>query len=284
VSVKSLDILLVHGGWHSGAAWAPLLPRLAAAGHRPIAIDLPAHGMHARFPAGYLEPQQEEFPGAPSPIADTTLEMAADAVVAALAGLESSGDRDRPRVLVSHSSGGAVATMAAEKAPSLVDHLVYVAAVVPTLMPTIGDYGALPEYGSQTMDGLVVGDPASTGALRINPRSRDGAYRKLLRHTMFADVDEATFEAACYTLTPDQPIRYIVDPVGATSERWGSIPRSYVLTRADQSIAPAVQRRIIGDADVFAPAHPFVVHEVDSGHSIYLSRPDELARLIDGVV
>lgn len=275
------DVLLVHGGWHSSSAWTPLLPHLVAAGHRPMTIDLPAHGIHARFPAGYLEPGQPGLAQAPSPVAATSLEDAADAVVGALRALRSSVDR--PVVVVSHSSGGAVATMAAEKEPDLVDHLVYVAAVVPTVMQSVAEYGALSEYGDQTMDGLVVGDPAATGALRLNPRSTDAGYRDLLRAKMFADVNRETFEAAANALIPDQPIRYIADPVGASAQRWGSIPRTYVVTTADQSIAPAVQRRVISDADGFAPEHPFAVHEIDSGHSAYLSRPEELAAILNSL-
>ncbi len=279
--MASSDVLLVHSGWHSSSAWTPLLPHLLVAGHRPLAIDLPAHGLNALFPAGYLEAGQPGLAQAPSPVAGTTLEAAADATVRALQVLRSSGDR--PIVLVSHSSSGAVATMAAEKEPDLVDHLVYVAAVVPTLMPTIAEYGALPEYGSPTMDGLVVSDPSSTGALRLNPRSTDPGYRDLLRTKMFADVDHDTFEAAANALVPDQPIRFISDSVEASAQRWGSIPRTFVLTLADRSLAPEIQRRIISDADTFASDHPFDVRELDSSHSPYLSQPGALAAIIHNV-
>jgi pimeloyl-ACP methyl ester carboxylesterase len=37
-------LLLIHGAGHDHGVWAPVAPALAAAGHRVIAPDLPAHG------------------------------------------------------------------------------------------------------------------------------------------------------------------------------------------------------------------------------------------------
>jgi pimeloyl-ACP methyl ester carboxylesterase len=51
-----------------------------------------------------------------------------------------------PVVLVSHSSSGAVASLVAETAPELVDHLFYIAAIVASRLRSAAAYAALPDY------------------------------------------------------------------------------------------------------------------------------------------
>lgn len=38
------DLILVHGAWHGAWAWDAVAARLAVAGHRPVAPELPLHG------------------------------------------------------------------------------------------------------------------------------------------------------------------------------------------------------------------------------------------------
>ncbi|HWD01168.1 MAG TPA: alpha/beta fold hydrolase [Amycolatopsis sp.] len=272
------DFVLVHGAWHSGAAWAEVSFELAAAGSRACALDLPGAGPNARFPASYLADGQQEFTTEVSPLRDLTLEEAADAVVAALRRL-GAARAGRRVVVVAHSLGGLAVTRAAEKAPELVDHLVYVAALVPTLLGSAARYLSLPEAGDRYRD-LYVGDAAEIGATRINFRSTDPGYRDLLHRTFYGDVPEDRFLAFAQGLVPDNPNRIASAEVEVTEARWGSIPRSYVLTTGDRAIAPALQRRMIDDADRFAPANRFRVASIESSHSPFASRPKELAQLI----
>lgn len=278
---RSPTVVLVHGGWMSSDSWGPLVPALMARGHRVVALDTPGHGWRARYPEGYFAPGQPDLHIRPSPLAGVSLEEAADAVVGALrTARQTSGGEV---VLVSHSISGAFASLAAEKAPELVDHLVYVAAIVPSRLTSVAAVGALPEYGSPTMDGLVVADPAAVGALRINPRSTDTGYRDLLRRKFYGDLAPEAADAFLDHLTPDQPVRFLADEVHVTQARWGSIPRTYVRTAEDASIAPAVQTIMVEDADALTPGNQFHRVDVDSGHCPFASRPEELADVISGV-
>ncbi|MGK3207785.1 alpha/beta fold hydrolase [Amycolatopsis sp. MEPSY49] len=270
------DFVLVHGAWHSGASWADVSFELTAAGGRVSALDLPGAGPNARFPVSYPTAGQQGLTTEVSPLRDLTLDDTADAVVAALRRLRGTGRR---LVLVAHSLGGLTVTRAAEQAPGLVDHLVYVAALVPTLLGSAAAYLRLPEAGPRYPD-LYVGDPAAIGATRINFRSTDAGYRALLHRTFYGDVGEERFLAFANGLVPDNPTRIAAAEVGATRQRWGSIPRSYVLTTQDRVVTPALQRRMIDDADRFAPAHRFRVGSLESSHSPFASRPKDLARLI----
>jgi hypothetical protein len=137
----------------------------------------------------------------------------------------------------------------------------------------------LPEAGPRYPE-LYVGDPSVIGATRINFRSTDAGYRDLLHRTFYGDVEEDRFLAFANGLVPDNPIGIAAAEVGATRERWGSIPRSYVLTTRDRVVSPALQRKMIDDADRFAPAHRFRIASIESSHSPFASKPQELAQLI----
>ncbi|GAA5038453.1 pimeloyl-ACP methyl ester carboxylesterase [Thermocatellispora tengchongensis] len=277
------DFLLVHGAWHGSAHWAKVSAELAALGHRPLALDLPGHGLSARFPTSYFAPGQEGFAAEPSPVKDVTLDVAAGAVVAALRALRSRPSPG-PVALVAHSIGGAVATRAAELAPDLVDHIVYVAAFVPTRARAAAAYLALPENGTALGSGLYLGDPAVTGAVRINPRSCDPAYLAELRAAYFTGAAEEVFLACAAALTPDQPLGFLTGEPGATAARWGAIPRTYVRCALDRALPPALQDVMIRDADALAPATPFRTLTLDTGHAPFATMPAELARALSDAV
>jgi pimeloyl-ACP methyl ester carboxylesterase len=271
------NVVLIHGGWHCSASWGAVAPLLRSGGHCVVTPDLPGHGWKGRFPENYFSSGQPHLETEKTTLEEITLEMAAATVLDAV---RAAGAGKSPVVLVSHSSSGAIASLVAEMAPELVDHLFYIAAIVPSRLRSAAAYAALPEYGSPTMDGLVVGDPAAVGALRINPRSTDPAYRDLLRRKFYGDVGQEEAAAFANLLCADQPMSFIADEVTVTRDRWGSVPRTYLQTMKDLSIAPEVQAIMIRDADDFTPHNTFRHLTIDSGHSPFASRPKDVAEAI----
>lgn len=272
--------LLVHGAWHGARHWDRVAEALRRRGHAVTAVDLPGHGEDAALPDGYVERDASVFASARSPVADVSLDDAARAVVAA-------SDRQVPAgtvpVLVGHSMGGAVVTRAAELAPERFEQLVYVAAVVPTTLQSAGAYFARPEASSPVGAGLYVGDPAVTGAVRIDPRSTDPAYLDELHRAYFTDVTDEDFAALAPTLTPDQPVSFVADAVAATADRWGSLRRSYMRTTQDQAVPVALQDLMIGHADATAPTTAFVTATLEAGHAPIVSRPDDVVDLLESL-
>ncbi|NBD11045.1 alpha/beta fold hydrolase [Corallococcus silvisoli] len=275
---KSRTFLLVHGAWHNALHWTRVSEALSARGHQVVAIDLPGHGLNARFPASYLTGDAARFAEERSPHAELTLDDCASAVVAALEKLQGG---PKP-VLVGHSAGGTVITRAAEMAPHLMGRLVYLSAYVPLRLQSASAYGALPEARTGHGESLFIGDPAKLGAVRINPRG-DAAYREALRAGFYQDVDEAAFLPFALTLTPDIPLSLWIGKVGATKERWGRVPRSYLRCSRDRALAPALQDLMIREADAFTPGNTFTVDTLESSHSPFASQPRRLADLLDGL-
>jgi pimeloyl-ACP methyl ester carboxylesterase len=82
------DVILVHGAWHGGWAWDRVVPFLEAAGHRAVAVDLPAtgpdgHGATLADHADVLRRAVEEAPAAPAVVAHSYGGLVAQAALAA---------------------------------------------------------------------------------------------------------------------------------------------------------------------------------------------------------
>jgi pimeloyl-ACP methyl ester carboxylesterase len=101
-------IVLIAGAFHGGWYFDPVVPALAAAGHRVIAPDLP----------GMDESHSPETP--------VNLETHVGFVTRLLEQL-----RPEPVILVGHSYGGMVITGAAARVPGLISQLIYLDAPVP---------------------------------------------------------------------------------------------------------------------------------------------------------
>jgi pimeloyl-ACP methyl ester carboxylesterase len=273
-------MVLVHGAWHGAWCYERVIPLLAGHGVYALARDLPAHGLNARFPASFgvrpLAPAA--FGGEPSPLAQVTLDDYVAGVVDTIDQMKALGHEKV--VLVGHSMGGVPITAVAERVPEKLSALVYLTAFMPgSGVPAVA-YIAAPENAGEMVGPQFMADPQQVGALRIDHRSADPAYRDRTRAAFFGDVGDAEFEAALHLLTPDVPVAPFATPVATTADRWGAVPRHYIRCHRDQAIRPALQARFIAEADALVPARPTVVHELDASHSPFLSQPAALAALL----
>ncbi|MFE2446181.1 alpha/beta fold hydrolase [Streptomyces sp. NPDC059426] len=271
--------VLVHGAWHASWQWAATQRALARLGAASLAVDLPGHGFEAPLPSGHHLPGQPGFATEKSALAGLTLEECAGAVVTALRSV-----RRYPKVaLVSHSAGGASASLAAERAPELVDELIHLSSFVPAGRPRFADYLAAPEQTATGRgQGLMLGDPEAIGAFRINPFSVDPAYVEELRLTYYHDVPAGSFARWYQALSPDLPFAVPTTPIALTRERWGRIPRTFIRCAEDWACTPALQDLMIAEADAAMPDQPFTVRSLPGSHSPFAARPDELAAALTG--
>ena len=238
-------ILLVHGAFGRAACWDRVVPGLRAAGHSAEAIDLPGAGDD------------------PTPVAEITLDRYAQRVCEALS-------EGPPAILVGHSMGGMVITQAAARCPDRIERLVYVAAFLPQDGQSLIDITQLPEAaGDQVQANLVVdGDPP---VATFPP----DAVREALCHC--ADDEAAAWSA---TIRGPQPVAPFTHPValgGPDADAFAALPRAYVTCLQDRAIKPALQRRMLEAAG----CDPVI--EIDTDHSVWASRPDELAAALNRI-
>lgn len=153
-----------------------------------------------------------------------------------------------PVVVVAHSYGGLPATEAVADAPD-VRQLIYVAAYVPDLHKSMFTIHGIP-------------DPDDTEGLfpiGSDPRAQ-----------LYADVPDDVAELAITRLV-DQRVQPWVDRV--TKAGWQTVPSTYIVTEQDASLPVELQERMA--------AHAKVVRRIPTSHSPQLSRPAELAALLD---
>lgn len=250
---------------------------LAATGTASVAVEILGFGgLRGASPrARYERPfDAAEFAAERSAVAEVDFERVVETL---LQDVRSAG-RGRPVALVTHSLGGVPALAAVERAPELFSHLVLIAAMTPAAGLTPGAYNAEPEMADSLLPLNFAADPASVGALRCD---FDGpAGRDLARRTFYEDVDARKAAQATGMLSSDCTASVDV-AVEVTPARFGSVPRTWVLTSRDRAVPPAMQRRLIHELDSVHGAT--AVQELDSSHSPFLSRPAELAQILASV-
>ncbi|GLY30491.1 alpha/beta hydrolase [Kineosporia sp. NBRC 101731] len=269
------NVILVHGLWHGSWCWSLVAEHLAARAVPSIAVDLDGHGLNCRSPKSrWARPfDATAFATEPSPVAAVTASSAAAALVAQIRRIGGG----EPCVVVAHSMGGIVATLAAELEPTLFSHLVYVTAFAPVSGLPGAAYIAFPENAGETVGPLLRGDLFATGALRLDPA--DPELSGAVRETFYGDVEPATAQAALALITPDGPAGIAGETFTVTRERYGSVPHTYVVCTQDTAIRPDLQRRFAREIDAVSST-PTTVVEFDSSHSPFMSMPEPLSEVI----
>ncbi|MGW6651339.1 esterase [Streptomyces sp. CB02130] len=274
--------VLVHGAFANSFSFAPLQAELALLGHRSAAVDLPGHGFGATYPAAYQTPQDlGALAAEPGAIKGVTL---ADNVAHVIGVLERAR-RNGPTILVSHSRGGVTATAVANARPDLIDRIVYVSAWCPVALD-VGDYHAEPEMADVDLGALalaLVRNSAELGLLRVNFRTADPAALAAFRQAFAADVTDDEFRTFLNTFQPDENLDVGTSADRAQAATWGRIPRTYVRLAADTSLPPALQDRLIREADALTPDNAFDVRTLAGSHLRWLVRPKPAAELLTGL-
>ena len=216
------NIVLVHGAFVTGAGWQPVYDILVRDGYH---VSIAEH-----------------------PLTSVSADLAAVKRVLAM--------QDGPTILVGHSYGGAIITVAGND--SHVVGLVYIAA------------HALDEGETEAANGKRF--PNATKAIK----KTDDGYLYLdpaFYHADFAaDLPEkqAEFEAHSQALTAAE-----VFTTPATQPAWKAKPSWYAVAKADRIINPDLERMYA------RRAHSHTVEVEGASHSVYESHPKEVAALIE---
>jgi pimeloyl-ACP methyl ester carboxylesterase len=163
-------------------------------------------------------------------------------------------------VLVGHSIAGVTLPVVANRLGDRVVHAVFVSCVVP------------PE-GGRVVD--TIAPLLRWLCVRAYRRgSRELVFpRRLSAHLFCNDMDRHTARAVLDRITPDA-MGVTLEPVSRAG-CFSSIPRTYIKLSRDKTLP---QRRQDGMISNLGEAH---VLELDAGHDAMISRPIELARLIE---
>ena len=234
------NYVLVHGSAHGSWCWERIVPLLQEQGHTVTAVDLPGNGHDD------------------TPLAEVTLESYAEHVCGVL---DASG---APSVLVGHSLGGISISRAAELRPGKVAVLVYLTAL---LLP---DGATFTPATSREPDEVRRALETRT-SWNISDDLTHVTYKEeLAQHRFYNDCAPEDVEWAKSKIVP-QPVGPLVSPLRITDGNFGRVPRVYVECALDNAVTPETAREMY----TAIPCNEVI--EMQTGHSPFLSAPEELA-------
>lgn len=235
------SILLIHGSCHGSWCWQRLTPLLEDGGYDVHTIDLP--GRH------------------PSPAWGWRLRLKDQAEAIAAKAAAMSG----PIIALAHSASGIAMSAATELEPTLFKRLIYLSAYLPAdgdRLITLGGRDKASRVGGATRTSLL------QGFISIKPEASGPVF--------YGDCSEEQVAWASKLLVKE-PLRPAFDKIILT-DRFATIPRSYIRCTRDRVVSSAFQDEMIGAQRCEKVA------SLESSHSPFLSMPDQLADAIDAVM
>ena len=239
-----MRFVLVHGGYHGAWCWTKVIPELQALGHDVVAVDLPGAGERVNEKATISSWR------------------------AAMAEVIQDGD-----ILVGHSMGGFVISLAADEVPEKVGRLIFLSAAVPIEGMAMTDTTPIDDYWTR-ITGLTFDQYAKVVDLptqgSVIAMTSPDASNKLFYHDCSAEDQAWAFEH----LTP-LPMEATTTPLNLPRFWQAPIPRDYILCTDDRS------HPIQWDNEFMQRLGLSVNFGIISSHSPFISRPTETAKLFD---
>lgn len=176
--------------------------------------------------------------------------------------IDAISNTDSSVILVGHSMGGMVISAVAEKVPAKIKKLVYIGAFLPA--------------NGQALTDLAYSDPDSKlGPLLIPSADKLTLDVKADSLTyLFINDGSLASQKLVFDNYRAEPAIPFTNKVTLTTENFGSVEKGYVKTLQDIVISPGLQDRMIAAAGIKS------VYSVNTGHSPFLSQPNELSDLL----
>jgi pimeloyl-ACP methyl ester carboxylesterase len=229
--MPSPTVVLIHGAFVDASTWRPVFDRLNAEGHTVLAPPNPLRGLEydSSFTTSLLD------------------------------------QLDGPVLLVGHSYGGAVITVAGSS--DKVAGLVYVAGVVPDEGESVNDLQG--RFPALAMGPLIQPTPLS-----------DGSVVASIDPTQFPEVFAADVPAedGAFLAISQRPVAATAFDDPAPTAAWRTKPSWAVFGSADRPVAPALQRFS------YERAGSEVTEVEGASHLVMLSQPDIVAGVISEAV
>jgi pimeloyl-ACP methyl ester carboxylesterase len=165
-------------------------------------------------------------------------------------------------VLVGHSRGGIVISEVAEHRPERIQTLVYLCAFL------LGDGQCLADVAASDASSLV-----APNVVMSEDKASSVVRNEVLRDAFYGECSDDDVALARLCLQPEATIP-LTTPLKLSPEKFGRVPRTYIECLRDRAIPIGLQRRMQANW----PCERVLA--LDTDHSPFFSRPDELAGLL----
>lgn len=167
-------------------------------------------------------------------------------------------------ILMGHSKNGIIISQVAEFVSHKIEKLVYLAAY---LVPN-GRY--MREYSLADTEGVL--KPFVTFHESLNATTLG---KEIFLEGLYEDCPDIV-ELADVLLCPE-PLESALTPLQLTEENYGSVPRVYIECLRDKAVSLMMQRKMYSEM----PCEK--VYSMDTSHSPFFSRPQELADILSEI-
>jgi len=169
-----------------------------------------------------------------------------------------------PPILVAHSRAGMVISRTAELISDRLAGLVYLTAILAPPGMAVGNVVGFDDLSPEI---------AAAVTLSADGRTSRWSFAELARRVFYNETDMSVADRAITRLCPEPAFEADL-PLAISAERYGRVPRVYIECLRDAAIPIALQRRMVA-------AQPCKVFTLDTDHSPFYSRPQELAVFLD---
>ncbi|KAH8508453.1 hypothetical protein Peur_050346 [Populus x canadensis] len=234
INNQATRLVLIHGSSAGAWVWYKVKPMLEAAGHSITALDMSASGVNTKT----LEEVR-------------TFDQYNEPLIEFMANLP----ENEKVVLVGHSLGGLNLAFAMEKFPEKISLAIFVTAIMP-------DTQHQPSYMLEKFTESISGadDEQDTAVVSSTP-------------FQLTPIEDLTLQALL-----NRPGSTFVESLSKankfTEDRYGSVPRVYIVCTEDILLSPSLQRFMIEKNEVKE------VMEIPADHMAVFSKPKELSQCI----
>lgn len=172
-----------------------------------------------------------------------------------------------PVILVGHSRGGIVISEATEQRPHRVRALVYLSAFLARTGESLLDLARQQQHPSIVLQNMVISQDRTSATMPD----------RYIRETFYGECSDEDIALARLLLSPEPTLPFTTS-LTVTDENFGRVPRVYIECLRDKAIAPALQKQM------YTALACDSVLTLDTDHSSFLSRPDELAAHLSGII
>jgi len=236
------NYVIVPGAWSAPYAWADVKAGLEKSGNTVTVVQLPAHGSDQTLPQ------------------NVTMDIYRDAVVDVINAVNGKV------ILVGHSMAGVVISDVAEKVPTKIEKLIYVAAFIP--------------LSGQSMLDWALTDTTSVTGGSLAP-SKDGLTIDVIQDQIVNGfIQDGTDDEKNLVLSnyKTEPLAPLANKVTLTAANYGSVPKFYIKTLKDQTVTPKLQKRMLTATPAFE-----ATYKLNTSHSPFLVKPDSVVTLLTNI-
>jgi pimeloyl-ACP methyl ester carboxylesterase len=235
--LKKSTYILIHGAWHGSWCYKDIASLLIESGQTVIVPDLPGRSGSSTDNLKNIN-------------LNTYVDFITDLVK----------QQNSPVTLVGHSMAGVIISQVAENIPEKIEHLIYISAFIP-------------ENGQSFLDAAnKYKDPGLSSEMTIDLVSNTVAIEKSPKamECLFGDCNPEDAIAAMGFLQNTDAYQPLIAPIEISTERFGSIKKTYVMGRLDSSISLGSQIKI-------AAKNKCRMIILETGHASFISAKEYLA-------